>query len=127
MKTVTLLPPRALLDFLCIHVERQVRRRIMVNPNHPPASVRVAVKSLARETITTLLSKPSFLDVLRESLPAHELVLRSEPSDVEFWRLTAQLEALLNDRSNIDIDDALALAFLADVVVESTMAALRGG
>jgi hypothetical protein len=34
---------------------------------------------------------------------------------------------LLNDRSDIDIDDALALAFLSDVIVESTMAALRGG
>lgn len=34
---------------------------------------------------------------------------------------------LLNDRSDIDIDDALALATLADIVVESTMATLRGG
>lgn len=82
---------------------------------------------MARDTITTLLSKPSFLDVVRVSLPAHALIKAPEPSDLEFWRLTVQLEALLNERSDVDIDDALALAFLADVLVESTMAALRGG
>jgi hypothetical protein len=84
------------------------------------------VQAQTRETITTLLSKPSFLVVLRKSLPYHELVLVPEPSDVDFWRITAQLESLLDERSNIAIDDALALAFLADVVVESSMAALRG-
>lgn len=82
---------------------------------------------MVRETITRLLPKKEFLDALRALLPAQALARATEPSDVEFWRLTVQLEALLNERSDVDIDDALSLAALSDIVVESTMAALRGG
>lgn len=127
MKTATLLPPLTLLDALCSHVEGVVRRGLVTNPGTSTIRLTTSVKSLVRDTITSLLSKTSFLEVLRESLPAHALARATEPSDVEFWRITAQLEMLLNDRSDIDIDDALALAFLSDVIVESTMAALRGG
>lgn len=127
MKTATLLPPTTLLDALCSHVEGVVRRGLVKNPGTSTTRLTTSVKSLVRDTITTLLSKPSFLDVLRESLPAHALTQAPEPSDLEFWRLTVQLEALLNERSDVEIDDASALAFLADVIVESTMAALRGG
>lgn len=82
---------------------------------------------MARETITRLLAQQEFLVALRKLLPTHALIRANEPSDLELWRLTVQLEMLLNERSDADIDDALSLATLADVVVESTMAALRGG
>jgi hypothetical protein len=127
VKTATLLPPPTLLDALCSHVEGVVRRGLVKNPGILTTSLTTSVKSLVRDTITTLLSKTSFLEVLRESLPAQALARATEPSDVEFWRLTVQLEALLNERSDVDIDDALSLAALSDIVVESTMAALRGG
>lgn len=127
MKTATLLPPLTLLDALCGHVEGVVRRGLVKNPGATTTRLATSVKSLVRDTITSLLSKTSFLEVLRESLPAQALARATEPSDVEFWRIAAQLEMLLNDRSDIDIDDALALATLADIVVESTMATLRGG
>lgn len=127
MRTANLLPPTTILDALCCHAEGVVRRGLVKNPGTSTTRLTTSVKSLVRDTITTLLSKPSFLDVLRESLPAHALNQAPKPSDLEFWRLTVQLEALLNERSDVDIDDALALAFLAHVIVESTMAALRGG
>ena len=104
-----------------------MRKRILLNPSRSLIRTETVVQAMVRETITRLLSKQEVLVALRELLPTHALIRANEPSDLEYWRLNAQLEMLLNDRSDIDIDDALALAYLADVIVESTMAELRGG
>lgn len=73
------------------------------------------------------MDKRGFLAELRERLPSHELIRTDDPFDLEFWKLAAQNESLINDHSDIDIDDAHSLAVFAQIMSESILASLRGG
>jgi hypothetical protein len=47
--------------------------------------------------------------------------------DLAFWQRTAELEHWLDERSDIDADDAILLAKLEIIAFESVMASIRGG
>lgn len=83
--------------------------------------------STTRDAVMNLLDKRGFLAELRERLPSHELIGGNDPLDLDFWKLAAQNESLINDLSDIDIDDAYSLATFAQIMSESILAALRGG
>ncbi len=80
-----------------------------------------------RDKVLSLLGKQGFLAELRDRLPCQELVGSNSPGDLDFWRLAAQNESLLNERSDIDVDDAISIAVFAEIMTESVLAALRGG
>lgn len=73
------------------------------------------------------MDKKGFLAELRERLPSHELSGVGDPLDLDYWKLAAQNESLINDQSDIDIDDAYSIAAFAEIMSESILASLRGG
>lgn len=75
----------------------------------------------------TLLSKPILVQELRLRLPGHCLLHSRGTADLEFWRLAVQVEALTNEESELDIDDAISVAMLAEIMCDSVLAELRGG
>lgn len=127
MKTSDILPERTLLDAICTYHEHLVRRAISRRKDASQAWIESFVRSTTRDAVMNLLDKRGFLAELRERLPSHELIGRDEPLDLDFWKLAAQNESLINDQSEIDIDDAYSLAAFVLIMSESTLAALRGG
>lgn len=127
MKTTSILPDRTLLDAICTYHEHLVQRAIARRNDASQTWIESFVRSTTRDAVMNLLDKRGFLAELRERLPSHDLIGRDEPLDLEFWRLAAQNESLINDHSDIDIDDAISIATFAQIMSESTLAALRGG
>jgi hypothetical protein len=116
-----------LLDAICTYHEHLVRRAIARSNDASQTLIESFVCSTTRDAVMNLLDKRGFLAELRERLPSHDLIGRDDPLDLEFWRLAAQNESLINDHSDIDIDDAISIATFAQIMSESTLAALRGG
>lgn len=69
VNTATFLLPPTLLDAVCIHVEDQFRKRFFLNRTRSPIRSEAVVQTMARNTITRLLSKREFPDALRALLP----------------------------------------------------------
>lgn len=85
------------------------------------------MRATTREAVLNLLDKRGFLAELRERLPSHELIGVDDPLDLDYWKLAAQNESLINDKSDICVDDAYCLAAFAEIMSESILASLRGG
>ncbi|MBL8067951.1 MAG: hypothetical protein JNM28_05855 [Armatimonadetes bacterium] len=127
MKTSDILPERTLLDAICTYHEHLVRRAISRRNDASQAWIESFVRSTTRDAVMNLLDKRGFLAELRERLPSHELIGTDDPFDLEFWKLAAQNESLINDQSDIDIDDAYSIAAFAEIMSESVLSSLRGG
>lgn len=127
VKITGILPERTLLDAICTHHEHLVRRTILRRNEATQAWIEGFVRSTTRDAVMNLLDKRGFLAELRERLPPHELIGRDETLDLDYWKLAAQNESLINDQSDIDIDDAYSLAVFTQIMSESILAALRGG
>lgn len=127
MKTTSILPDRTLLDAICTYHEHLVLRAISRRNDATQAWIEGFVRSTTRDAVMNLLDKRGFLAELRERLPPHELIGRDEPLDLDYWKLAAQNELLMNHQSDIDIDDAISIASFALIMTESILASLRGG
>jgi len=127
VKTTHIIPERTLLDAICTHHEHFVCRAIARHKGANRGWIEGYVLVKTRDKIMSLLDKQGFLAELRDRLPCHELVGSNSPRDLDFWRLAAQNESLVNERSDIDVDDAISIAVFAEIMTESVLAALRGG
>lgn len=127
MKTTNILPERTLLDAICTYHEHLVRRAISRHRETTANWIEYFVRATTREAVLNLLDKRGFLAELRVRLPSHELLGVDDPLDLDYWKLAAQNESLINDQSDIDIDDAYSIAAFAEIMAESILASLRGG
>ena len=123
MNFLNLLPNPCLLDDLCSRIENV----ITLGPLTPSA---LANKRLIRKSVRLQLlsyvSSPRIIEALRGNIPliSGEQLDRQ---DLAFWQRTAELEHWLDERSDIDADDAILLAKLEIIAFESVMASIRGG
>jgi hypothetical protein len=126
-----LLPPRCLLDVVCNGFEKHLATTYPhLLGRTLDGSGRRYVYTLARDHVRRLLGNKSFLNAIRNNLPAHEIEDVEAIQEIDFWRMLCEHceEFASTEKSEADLqwEDAPALAHFAQVLTDSGLAALRG-